>query len=483
MTEAAVTPEPAPAPSDEEILTVSDLHSFIATDDGVVRAVDGVSFTLRRGEILGLVGESGSGKSVTCRTLMGLMPSPPTRWSGDVRYAGLQHRNLLDVGGRELQRLRGAHLSMIFQDPMSALNPVMRVGDQIEEAVASHDHLGQRARRRRAIELLDRVGIPAAERRMRGYPHEFSGGMRQRALIAVAIASRPKILFADEPTTALDVIIQDQILSLLLELQRDSGMSMVLVSHDLGVIAEMCDRIAVMYAGQIVELGDTETLLTAPRHPYTISLLRSLPDADVRARFLPLDRRHAARADRPRARLPLRTPLSPRNPRVPNVGDRAPRRQRRRPARPLPAPRRCKEARRMAGAELRVGVIGTGRWAKMAHLPGWSRDPRVQLVAVCDADEAVAAEAAEMFGVAERVTDHRAVIERDDIDVIDVVHRRPRALRADDGGAGGGQARARREAGRLRLPRHAPRPRARRVQGAEDEARLHLPVRARRCAT
>jgi oligopeptide/dipeptide ABC transporter ATP-binding protein len=271
----------------EDILRVDGLHTFIRTEGGVVRAVDDVSFTLRRGEILGLVGESGSGKSVMCRTLMGLMPSPPAWSIGDVRYAERPGRNLLEVSGGELQRLRGAHLSMIFQDPMSALNPVMRIGDQIEEAVAAHARLGPRERRRRALELLDRVGIPAASRRMRGYPHEFSGGMRQRVLIATAIASRPKVLFADEPTTALDVIIQDQILSLLLELQGDSAMSMVLVSHDLGVIAEMCDRIAVMYAGQIVELADAVTLLTAARHPYTISLLRSLPDAEKRSRYLP----------------------------------------------------------------------------------------------------------------------------------------------------------------------------------------------------
>jgi oligopeptide/dipeptide ABC transporter ATP-binding protein len=272
--------------TDAEILRVEDLHTYIATAGGVVRAVDGVSFTLREGEILGLVGESGSGKSVTCRTLVGLMPSPPAWSIGDVRYAGLPRKNLLQLSAAEQQRLRGAHLSMIFQDPMSALNPVMRVGDQIEEAVASHARVGPRERRRRAIQLLDRVGIPAASRRLRSYPHEFSGGLRQRALIAVALASRPRILLADEPTTALDVIIQDQILSLLLELQRDFGMSMILVSHDLGVIAEMCDRIAVMYAGQIAELTDTRTLLEEPRHPYTISLLRSLPDAERRSRYL-----------------------------------------------------------------------------------------------------------------------------------------------------------------------------------------------------
>jgi oligopeptide/dipeptide ABC transporter ATP-binding protein len=268
------------------VLEVSDLHTFIATGGGVVRAVDGVSFSLGEREILGLVGESGCGKSVTCRTIAGLMPSPPARSTGHVRLAAYGERNVLDLSPRELQQMRGTHLSMIFQDPMSALNPVMRVGDQVEEAVGAHQRLGARDRHRRAIELLERVGIPVPERRMRDYPHQFSGGMRQRVLIAMALASRPKVLLADEPTTALDVLIQDQILSLLLELQRDFGMSMILVSHDLGVIAEMCDRVAVMYAGQIVELTDTETLLASPRHPYTISLLRSLPDMHAQTRYL-----------------------------------------------------------------------------------------------------------------------------------------------------------------------------------------------------
>jgi oligopeptide/dipeptide ABC transporter ATP-binding protein len=278
-----VDPVAAAAPA---VLEVEGLYTYIATDAGVVRAVDGVSFELREREILGLVGESGCGKSVTCRTLVGLMPSPPAWSLGRVRYAGLPGRNVLELSPGELQRLRGAHLSMIFQDPMSALNPVMRIGDQIGEAVAAHADVSAGERRRRTIELLERVGIPAARRRLRSYPHEFSGGMRQRVLIAVALASHPRVLLADEPTTALDVIVQDQILSLLLELQRDFGMSMVLVSHDLGVIAEMCDRIAVMYAGQIVELADTVALLSEPRHPYTISLLRSLPDAERRGRYL-----------------------------------------------------------------------------------------------------------------------------------------------------------------------------------------------------
>ena len=280
VTDAAAT---AAAP----VLEVEDLYTYIATDRGVVRAVDGVTFDLRDGEILGLVGESGSGKSVTCRTIAGLMPSPPASSVGSVRYSGLPGRNLLELKPGELQRLRGAHVSMIFQDPMSALNPVMRVGDQIGEAVAAHRRISGGARTREVLELMERVGIPSAKRRMRDYPHQFSGGMRQRVLIAVALASKPKILLADEPTTALDVIIQDQILSLLLEIQRDFGMSMILVSHDLGVIAEMCDRVAVMYGGMIVELADATTLLTEPRHPYTISLLRSLPDADSRTRYLP----------------------------------------------------------------------------------------------------------------------------------------------------------------------------------------------------
>ena len=276
----------APNVAAPEVLRVENLHTYISSDSGVVRAVDGVSFALRQGEIFGLVGESGCGKSVTCRTLVGLMPSPPARMLGTVYYAGYGERNLLELGPAELQRLRGAHLSMIFQDPMSALNPVVRVGDQIAEAAGAHERLSQSARRERALELMRLVGIPLPERRRRDYPHQFSGGMRQRVLIAIALAARPRVLLADEPTTALDVTIQDQILSLLLDLQRTLGMSMILVSHDLGVIAETCDRVAVMYAGQIVELADTATLLTRPRHPYTIGLLRSLPSGDAAGRYL-----------------------------------------------------------------------------------------------------------------------------------------------------------------------------------------------------
>jgi oligopeptide/dipeptide ABC transporter ATP-binding protein len=265
------------------ILSVRDLHTYFATEQGVLRAVDGVSFDLQPGETFGIVGESGSGKSVTCRSLIGLLPSPPAFTTGTVQYGD---RNLVGLPAREMQKIRGAQISMIFQDPMSSLNPVMRVGDQIMEALEVHTNLGRAERRRTAMELMRHVGIPLAAARMSAYPHEFSGGMRQRVLIAIALACRPRILLADEPTTALDVTIQDQILTLLLGLRDEFGMSIILVSHDLGVIAETCSRIAVMYAGQIVEMADTETVLTRPRHPYTVGLLRSLPRADTRSRYL-----------------------------------------------------------------------------------------------------------------------------------------------------------------------------------------------------
>jgi oligopeptide/dipeptide ABC transporter ATP-binding protein len=263
----------------------------IPTARGVVRAVDGVSFSVGTGEVVGLVGESGSGKSVTCRSIMGLM-KPPAQIAGSALLypppgtAGLPS-DLVSIGRRERRRLWGQELAMVFQDPMTALNPVMRIGRQITEAVDSHERLDRAASERRAVELLDQVGIPSARRRMRDYPHQFSGGMLQRALIAIALASRPRILFADEPTTSLDVVIQDQILDLLLELQRELAMSVVLVSHDLSVVSEVCDRVMVMYAGQIVESANTEDLLARPSHPYTIALLRSLPQAAVGERYLP----------------------------------------------------------------------------------------------------------------------------------------------------------------------------------------------------
>jgi len=265
------------------VLSVRDLYTYFRTPRGVLQAVDGVSFDLYPGETFGIVGESGSGKSVTCRSLIGLLPSPPAHTTGSVIYGG---RNLVGLSSRQMQGVRGAHIAMIFQDPMTSLNPVMRIGDQIEEVLRIHTPLDRTERRNTAIQLLKRVSIPMAERRLDDYPHQFSGGMRQRVLIAMALACKPKILLADEPTTALDVTIQDQILSLLLALQREFGMSVILVSHDLGVIAETCDRVAVMYGGQIVEVADTRTLLTRPKHPYTAGLLRSLPGQQTDSRYL-----------------------------------------------------------------------------------------------------------------------------------------------------------------------------------------------------
>jgi len=271
--------------SADPLLTVRNLRSYLATGHGVVRAVDGVSFTVGEAEILGIVGESGCGKTVTCRTIMGLMPPGTTYTSGEVSYHPHGDRSILSASQAEWQDLRGSQLAMIFQDPMTALNPVRSIGDQLLEAVNAHARLSRQEARARAIDLLTRVGIPAPARRMRDYPFQFSGGMLQRALIAIALASAPRLLLADEPTTSLDVIIQDQILSLLLGLQRDTGMSMILVSHDLAVITEVCDRIIVMYAGQVVEEGDAATIITEPRHPYTQALLDALPQAGQRGQL------------------------------------------------------------------------------------------------------------------------------------------------------------------------------------------------------
>jgi oligopeptide/dipeptide ABC transporter ATP-binding protein len=294
--EAAPVPDPevaeavlAPVASSvvgTPLLTVEDLRSYLATGHGVVRAVDGVSFSLAQAEVLGIVGESGCGKSVTCRTIMGLLPKGLAHSSGRVIYHPRGEGSLLDASQNQWQALRGSQLAMIFQDPMTALNPVLTVGEQLLEAVNAHAKLTRAAARARAVELLRRVGIPAPQRRMRDYPFQFSGGMLQRALIAIALASSPRLLLADEPTTSLDVIIQDQILSLLLELQQDTGMSMILVSHDLAVITEVCDRIIVMYAGQVVEEGRAAAIITEPRHPYTRALLGALPQAGHQGELL-----------------------------------------------------------------------------------------------------------------------------------------------------------------------------------------------------
>ena len=285
----AQAPEPAAAGADlrvpddgKPLLQLENLHVRFRNGDRLIRAVDGVSFSLRPGEIFGLVGESGCGKSATLRSLIRLLPET-AETSGRVLYDG---RDVLSLGARDLRALRGSEISMIFQDPMAFLNPVLRVEEQISEALRQHTDLDRTARRARASELLHLVGISVPERRLREYPHQFSGGMRQRVLIAIALACGPKILLADEPTTALDVTIQDQILKLLKQLRTELGMSMVLVSHDLAVIAQTCERVAVMYAGQIVEIGNVRDIIRRPRHPYTLGLLESMPRVDAPERYL-----------------------------------------------------------------------------------------------------------------------------------------------------------------------------------------------------
>jgi len=259
----------------EPLLEIDDLAVSFRTEEGTVRALDGVSFTLPRGKTLGLVGESGSGKSVTSLAIMGLLPRPPAVIErGSIKFKG---RELLGASERELRSVRGRHIGMIFQEPMTSLNPVFTVGFQIMEAVRAHGQMGRAAARVRAIELLERVGIPAAKDRIDSYPHQLSGGMRQRVMIAIALAGEPELLVADEPTTALDVTIQAQILDLLAGLQRDLGMSVLLITHDLGVVAEHVHEVVVMYAGKIVERSPTEALFAGPLHPYTHGLLQSVP--------------------------------------------------------------------------------------------------------------------------------------------------------------------------------------------------------------
>jgi peptide/nickel transport system ATP-binding protein/oligopeptide transport system ATP-binding protein len=260
-------------------LILDNLTVTIPTGDSVVTPADGISLAVRRGEILGIVGETGSGKTVTCRAMLGLLPTATSGHTGSVSYPRIGPENILELPPGRMRELWGTYISMIPQNPMTSLDPIRRIGSQVDEAVTAHAKLSRGQRRDRAVELMTRVGIPAAARRLRDYPHNFSGGMLQRTLIAMALAGEPEVLVADEPTTALDVIIQDQILALLLDLQRDAGMSLVLVSHDLSVIAQVCDRVAVMYAGQIVEIGAADEIIAAPRHPYTAALLASLPGA------------------------------------------------------------------------------------------------------------------------------------------------------------------------------------------------------------
>ena len=259
------------------ILDVRDLRVELPLSRGTVHAVDGASLQIEAGEAFGLVGESGCGKSMTLRAIMGLLPRPGHIVGGEVLFEG---EDLVTASPRRLRDVRGGSISMIFQEPMTALNPVMRVGDQIAEAPQVHLGLSRTAARERALDLMRRVGIPDPVRRARAYPHELSGGLRQRIMIAIALSSDPKLILCDEPTTALDVTIQDQILKLLLNLRREFGVSVVFVTHDLAVVAETCERLAVMYAGQIVETGTVDEVFRAPRHPYTLGLLRSVPDFD-----------------------------------------------------------------------------------------------------------------------------------------------------------------------------------------------------------
>jgi oligopeptide/dipeptide ABC transporter ATP-binding protein len=267
---------------DLPVLEIDDLRTHFFTPMGVVRAVDGVSCAVRAGETLGVVGESGCGKSVTALSILRLVASPPGRIvGGAIRFGG---RDLLALDERAMEAIRGNEISMIFQEPMTSLNPLLAVGRQIAEAVALHQGLPQRAAMDKAVEMLRRVAIPEAEHRVYAYPHQMSGGMRQRVMIAMALACNPKVLIADEPTTALDVTIQAQILELMRELQETLGTAIILITHDMGVVAENADRVIVMYAGRKVEEASAKTLFEAPGHPYTRGLLGSIPALDAAAR-------------------------------------------------------------------------------------------------------------------------------------------------------------------------------------------------------
>jgi len=270
----AARPRPRHERGDRPLLEVKGLHTSFYTRDGVVRAVDGIDFSVDRGEIMGLVGESGCGKSVTSLTIMRLVAKPGRIEAGEILFDG---QDLLKLGDDEMRKIRGDRISMIFQQPTSSLNPVWAVGRQIEEVLRIHRGMKGKTARSRAKELLTMVGIPDPERRIKAFPHEMSGGMAQRVMIAMALACEPELLIADEPTTALDVTIQAQILDLMRNLRDETGTAIVLITHDLGVVAEMCDRVAVMYAGEIVEHTDVRTLFRQPLHPYTRGLIGSIP--------------------------------------------------------------------------------------------------------------------------------------------------------------------------------------------------------------
>jgi ABC-type dipeptide/oligopeptide/nickel transport system ATPase component len=259
----------------DALLQVDDLRTYFHTRGGVVRAVEGVSFSINKGETLGVVGESGSGKSVACYSLLRLIPQPPGRFeSGRAMFDGI---DLLHCSDEELQRIRGNRLSMIFQDPMTSLNPYMRIGDQVIEPLVIHRGISRADAFQQGVAALRDVGIQDAEKRMRSYPHEFSGGMRQRVVIAMALITKPELLIADEPTTALDVTVQAQILDLIRKMQRELGSAVIFITHDIGIVSAFCDRVLVMYAGRIIETAPTAQIFYQPKHPYNQALQRSIP--------------------------------------------------------------------------------------------------------------------------------------------------------------------------------------------------------------
>jgi oligopeptide transport system ATP-binding protein len=272
----------------QPLLTVEDLRVQFWTSRGTVHAVNGITFDVAPGDTLGIVGESGCGKSVTSLAILGILPRAGKVAGGTAMFGD---RDLFRLSDRELRRIRGRDIAMIFQDPMTSLNPVLTIGRQIREALQTHFDLGKAEANRRVAELLDDVGIPSAEIRLKDYPHQFSGGMRQRAMIAMALACEPKLLIADEPTTALDVTIQAQILDLLRKLVQDRQTALILITHDLGVVAGMCERVNVMYAGMFMETGSAEQLFSRPRHPYTLGLLQSVPrlDAERKTKLQPIE--------------------------------------------------------------------------------------------------------------------------------------------------------------------------------------------------
>ena len=275
--------------SQEILIQVNDLCTHFFTEAGEVKAVDGVTFEIHKGETLGVVGESGSGKSVTAMSILKLIPSPPGKIvRGEVLFNG---KDLLKTTEHEMMKIRGNEIAMIFQDPMTSLNPVLTIGDQIMEAIILHQKVSKSEAKKKAVEMLKKVGIPEAETRVNNYPHQFSGGMRQRAMIAMALSCNPKLLIADEPTTALDVTIQAQILDLMNKLKEDFGTAIMMITHDLGVVAELCQKVLVMYAGNTVEYADAKTLFANPKHPYTWGLLGSLPklNEDEKQRLEPIE--------------------------------------------------------------------------------------------------------------------------------------------------------------------------------------------------